>query len=397
MKEGALIADRYRLVREIGSGGMGAVWLAEHTSLKTSFAIKLIHSNLTSQAEVRARFSREAQIAARLKSSHVVQVFDHGITPDGQPFIAMEWLEGASLRERLDARGRLKADETARVVKHVCRALTRAHEAGLIHRDLKPENLFIVQEGDEETVKVLDFGVAKSTDALAFGGVDPTRTGALMGTPFYMSPEQAIGLKEIDATTDLWALGVVAFECLTGKRAFTAPALGPLITKIVQGPIPVPSVAAADAGLTPDIDAWMARALSRDKANRFASAREMSDAFMVASGSVDSLMRTDGHPVISPHAPESVAPTLHAGDVPAPSADISLADTAAPVPISPPWVVARPPSAVELDTTRASLTPREKTGAPPPVSSMTSRPLLAVIAVLVMVVIALTLALLTRR
>ena len=138
MKEGALIADRYRLVREIGSGGMGAVWLAEHTSLKTSFAIKLIHSNLTSQAEVRARFSREAQIAARLKSSHVVQVFDHGITPDGQPFIAMEWLEGASLRERLDARGRLKADETARVVKHVCRALTRAHEAGLIHRDLKP-------------------------------------------------------------------------------------------------------------------------------------------------------------------------------------------------------------------------------------------------------------------
>jgi serine/threonine protein kinase len=389
MKEGDVIADRYRLVRVIGSGGMGAVWLAEHTSLKTTIAIKLVHSNLSDHPDVRSRFSREAQIAARLKSAHVVQVFDHGITEDGQPFIAMEWLEGVSVRERLDARRRMTVDETATLVKHVCRALTRAHEAGLVHRDLKPENLFIVKEGDEEIVKVLDFGVAKSTDALSYDGVDPTRTGALMGTPFYMSPEQAIGLKSIDATTDLWALGAVVFECLTGVRAFTAPALGPLIVKIVNGPTPVPSQVAPDAGLTADIDAWVARALARDKADRFATAKELSEAFMVASGSVDSLMRSGGHPVISPaHAREATTATLIADPA------IGLADTVATTPVSSP----RPAPAVvtvahDLPTTLSSPPPAPVV----PASTGSRTLLLAVIGVLVLVVIALAAALLMRR
>jgi serine/threonine protein kinase len=146
MKEGDVIADRYRLVSVIGRGGMGVVWLAEHLTLKTSCAIKVLHSNLTKHGDVLARFNREAQIAARLKSVNVVQVFDHGVMPDGQPFIAMEMLEGESVRERLMRTTRLSIDETAMIVKHVCRALGRAHEVGLIHRDLKPENIFIVKD-----------------------------------------------------------------------------------------------------------------------------------------------------------------------------------------------------------------------------------------------------------
>lgn len=396
MNEGDVIADRYRLLRVVGSGGMGVVWLSEHTSLKTTFAIKLIHSNLTEDAEVLARFNREAQIVARLKSAHVVQVFDHGVTAGGQPFIAMEWLEGVSLRERLDAKGRLTVSETARVVKHVCRALIRAHEAGLVHRDLKPENLFVVREADEEIVKVLDFGVAKATDALAYDGIDPTRTGALMGTPFYMSPEQALGLKEIDATTDLWAMGVVAFECLTGQRPFTAHAVGPLVTKIVQGPTPEPSKTAPDAGLTADIDTWMARALSKDKAKRFTSAKEMSEAFMVASGSADSLTRSGGYPAMSPgFTPESSAPARHPGDL-----GIGLADTVATLPPSqraPTQASAPSPAEVVLETTGASALPAPGASTPvEPARAPSRTPLLVMIAVLVAVVVALAAMLVWR-
>jgi serine/threonine protein kinase len=289
--EGTLISDRYRLIRLLGKGGMGSVWLAEHTNLKNQVAVKLIDSELGKLAQPRARFLREAQLAARIKSSHVVQVHDHGLTSDGQPYIAMEYLVGESLRDRLAARQRLTAAETARVVSHVCRALSRAHEAGLVHRDLKPENIFIAQDDDGEVIKILDFGVAKAADALSDSGIDPTRTGALLGTPFYMSPEQAQGLKTVDLRTDLWALGVVVFECLTGERQFSAEALGPLIGKILAAPIRLPSQTPSGAGLPPEVDAWVARALERDPAKRFASAREMSESFMIASGSADSFGR----------------------------------------------------------------------------------------------------------
>jgi serine/threonine protein kinase len=291
--EGRLISDRYRIVRLLGKGGMGSVWLAEHTTLKSEVAVKLIDSELGKMAQARARFLREAQLAARIKSAHVAQVYDHGVSADGQPFIAMEYLVGTTLRDRLDERGRLAVTDTARIVSHVCRALARAHEAGLIHRDLKPENIFIAKETDGEIVKVLDFGVAKATDALSDSGIDPTRTGALMGTPFYMSPEQAQGLKNIDSRSDLWAMGVVVFECLTGRRPFSAEALGPLIGQIMTTPVPSPSVVAPDAKLSKDIDAWMARALSRELDKRFASARELSEAFMIAAGTTESFPAAD--------------------------------------------------------------------------------------------------------
>jgi serine/threonine protein kinase len=289
--QGQIIQNRYRLDRLIGKGGMGSVWLAEHLSLHTPVAIKLIDSEAAKNPNARARFDREAQVAARIRSAHVVKVLDHGVTDDGQPYIAMECLAGESLRDRLTLRGRLSPAETGKVVSHVGRALVRAHEAGLVHRDLKPENIFIAREDDQEIVKILDFGVAKVADSLAVSGMDPTRTGALLGTPYYMSPEQAQGLKSVDFRSDLWSLAVVAFECLTGKRPFTAPALGPLIGKILGAPLPVLSHAAPDAGLPADLDAWMAQALARDPAARFGSAKDLADSFLLAAGVADTLDR----------------------------------------------------------------------------------------------------------
>ncbi|MBW2529728.1 MAG: serine/threonine protein kinase [Deltaproteobacteria bacterium] len=284
--KGKVIADRYRLVRELGSGAMGTVWLAEHLTLGSEVAIKLIHAETAKQASTRARFDREARIVALIRSAHVVSVIDHGTTDAGQSFIAMEYLTGESLADRLRACGRLTPYETAKVVRHVARAMTRAHDAGLVHRDLKPDNIFIAIEDESEVVKVLDFGVAKATDVMVGEGVDPTRTGALLGTPYYMSPEQAQGLKSVDARADLWSLGVIVYECLTGKLPFQGNSLGLIVARIMRGELIRPSQqSSSNANST--IDSWMERALCREPDGRFQTARELSEAFATAVESFD--------------------------------------------------------------------------------------------------------------
>ena len=326
--ENQVVAGKYRLIRILGKGGMGSVWLAEHLTLHTPVAVKLIDAEMAKNPGARARFDREAQLAARIRSAHVVKILDHGVTDDGLPYIAMESLAGESLRERLSARGRLTPAETAKIVSHICRALSRAHEAGLVHRDLKPENIFMAREDDGEIVKILDFGVAKATDMLAATGMDPTRTGTLLGTPYYMSPEQAQGLKSVDYRSDLWSVGVVAFECLVAKRPFTAPALGILIAKIMGAPAPTMAQSAPDANVSPELEAWMRKALCRDPAARFASAKELSDTFMIAAGAVDTMDRGSlGDPLVAA-APSS--PNLAASDP-----DL-VAEMAATIALAPP-------------------------------------------------------------
>lgn len=261
---------------------MGAIWRAEHLVLAAPVALKIIDRDVAHDEQAMARFMREAQAAAALRSPHVVQILDHGVD-EGTPFIAMELLEGENLAQRIKRVGRLGAEETARIVTHVARAVGRAHEAGIIHRDLKPENVFLVHNEDEEIAKVLDFGVAKvETTALALGSQGArTRTGSLLGTPYYMSPEQAQGNKDVDARSDLWSLGVIAFECLTAKRPFFSDGLGDLVLQICVRDIPVPSeVAPVPLGF----DAWFARAVERDPDRRFQSARELSDALRAALG-----------------------------------------------------------------------------------------------------------------
>jgi len=250
---------------------MGSVWRAEHLSLTSSVALKLIETTPDGDSLATQRFLREARLAAALRSPHVVQIFDYGVD-EGTPYIAMELLEGESLGERLDLQGRLSAAETARVIQHLGRAMTRAHEAGIVHRDLKPDNVFIVKNDDEEIYKVFDFGIAKAHPAgLGSAVLHATRTGSLLGTPSYMSPEQAEGARVIDHRTDIWALGVIAFRCMLGRLPFTGDNVGQLILSICIQPLPIPS----HYGEVPDgFDAWFARVCARRPPARFESAKE---------------------------------------------------------------------------------------------------------------------------
>src|SRR5690606_6591251 len=236
---GTVLAQKYKLGSVLGVGGMGTVYEAEHLALKAPVAIKVIDREVGEGDVALARFMREAQAAAALRSPHVVQILDYGMEGK-RPFMVMEMLEGEALSDRIKRDGRLSPQETFRVVSHVARAISKAHEADIVHRDLKPDNIFLVHNEGDEIAKVLDFGVAK-VDATALGGEGHTRTGSLLGTPYYMSPEQAQGNKDIDARSDLWALGVIAFECLTGRRPFSSDGLGDLVLQICIRDIPRPS------------------------------------------------------------------------------------------------------------------------------------------------------------
>jgi eukaryotic-like serine/threonine-protein kinase len=268
---GAVLAGKFKLELKLGQGGMGAVWRAEHIQLRSPVAIKLIDELIAQNPEALARFLREAQSAAALRSPHVVQILDYG-ADRGVPYIAMELLEGESLADRLDRVGRLGPAEVARVMTEVARAIGKAHELSIVHRDLKPDNIFLVKNDEVEVTKVLDFGIAKATQGLGVASASETRTGAILGTPHYMSPEQAEGTKLVDHRTDLWALGVIAFECLVGRRPFDSDALGSLLLAICTRPIPVPSAWGLEL---PGFDAWFAKACARELPERFQSAREL--------------------------------------------------------------------------------------------------------------------------
>ena len=300
-----IVAERFRLVRELGRGAMGAVWLAHHQALDIPCAVKFIAEQGAAIRELRLRFEREARAAAQIRSPHVVQILDHGVWQE-HPYIAMEYLEGETLGARLSREGRLAPGLAARVITHVARGLSKAHSLGIVHRDLKPDNLFLVRDdsgsGLRFTAKILDFGIAKTQ--LASGQSESqTSTGALLGTPVYMSPEQADGTKPIDSRCDLWSLGVITYRCVVGSLPFESEALGDLLMKIMYRPIPIPSRAAPD--LPEAFDAWWARASERDPDKRFQSAGELADALWDALGS-SALPRGDRESSVEP--PPRVAP-----------------------------------------------------------------------------------------
>src|SRR5580698_6673986 len=277
----AIVAARYRLDAVIGEGGMGAVWAATHTGLGQAVAIKFISKEFVTSPEALRRFDSEAKAAAQLRSKHVVQVFDNGTLEDGTPYIAMELLRGENVYARVHRAGPVPLNEAIEILGQCCKALGRAHAAGIIHRDIKPDNIFLAQSGDEEgiLVKVLDFGIAK----FAAGPNDhaSTRTGAVLGTPLYMSPEQARGLKTIDHRTDLYSLGLVAYTMLTGNLAFSSESFGDLLLQICTAPLP--SLRANAPWLPPATETWFMKACAREPQDRFASAQEFGEALKAAA------------------------------------------------------------------------------------------------------------------
>lgn len=267
-----VVGGKYKLVRPLDSGGMGSVWVAEHLTLNTLVALKFMLPSGRISHQARARFALEARSAALLRSSHIVQVLDYGTSHD-VPYIAMELLVGETLAARLATTGALSPCQTARVLTQVARAMDRAHAQGVVHRDLKPANIFLVREDGREIVKVLDFGVAKTQRSAL--GVAATDLGCVVGTPGYFSPEQADGSAAINHRSDLWAMGVIAFECMTGKRPFHHRTLAGVLLNICANPLPVPSrLAPVPSGF----DAWFAKAVARLPEDRFDSASAMANA-----------------------------------------------------------------------------------------------------------------------
>ena len=271
VEAGEVIAERYRIEAPIGHGAMGSVWRGVHLQLDSPVAIKFLNASIAGDPVMLERFMREARAAAAVRSSHVVQIFDHGVDA-GVPYIAMELLVGETLDARLAARGALAPPEVDKIFGEIARAVGVAHELGVVHRDIKPANIFIAREGDHEVTKVLDFGIAKLIDrTLEAPAARTTDTGILLGTPHYMSPEQARG-RPVDHRTDLWALAVLAFECLTGRHPFESETLGDLVVQICTG---APSLPSAVAQLPVALDRWFLRGVSKEPAERFGSIAEM--------------------------------------------------------------------------------------------------------------------------
>jgi len=271
---GTVVGGRYRLEEPLASGGMGTVWRARHVELETDVAVKLMSRELLASANGEKRFRREAQAAARLKSPHIVQVFDYGVF-EGQPYLAMELLDGEDLAARLEREGPLPAARVLALVQVMAKALEVAHGAELVHRDLKPANVFLHKAGGEEVLKVLDFGIAKQLGS----GKGATTGAEAVGSPAYMSPEQVWG-EEVGVETDTWALGVVAYEMLIGESPFDHEVLAKVFDRIVKAQ--VPSVRVARPELPEALDAFFARALARSTSERFHSARELAESLQKA-------------------------------------------------------------------------------------------------------------------
>jgi serine/threonine-protein kinase len=252
---------------------MGSVWLADHLTLHTQVVVKYLAQSLVDDEISRARFSKEAAAASRVKSAHVVHMLDHGVDASGLPFIVMEHLEGEDLGRRLKRLTRLPHAEVATIIGQVCRALARAHERGIVHRDIKPDNIFLCDGEDGETfVKVLDFGIAKHAESTEGNTV----TGQAIGTPSFMSPEQLVGARDLDHRSDLWSVAVVAYLAMTGERPFPGGSIGAVALAVHTKPHPKPTE--RFPSLPPGIDAWFAKACAVEPEDRFQSARELADA-----------------------------------------------------------------------------------------------------------------------
>ena len=308
LEPGTVLGGDFRVKQPLGSGGMGAVYVAEQISTGNQRALKIMDAQLVRDADLRERFVNEARVGARIESDHVVQVIAAGVDPATEmPWLVMELLQGLSLSQHVTQRGRLHPREVAEVVSQLAHALDAAHRVGVIHRDLKPDNVFLAKprrEGIPFTVKVLDFGIAKILQGTGSGMT------ATLGTPLWMAPEQTTAGADVLPTTDIWAVGLLVFWMLTGQVYWRAartqpPSLPVLMREVVLDPIEPASSRAAELGLAaalpPGFDAWLSCCLHRDPGQRFATASACRDALLA-------VMHCVPGPSVTPPAPSGTVP-----------------------------------------------------------------------------------------
>jgi serine/threonine protein kinase len=272
---GRVISERYRVIRKLGEGGMGAVYLAEHVFIEKKVALKVLASELSRRDDLAKRFLQEAKSASRIGHENIIDISDFGQTEDGLVFFAMEYLDGVDLGGLVRQQGALPWSRAKPIVMQIGKALRAAHAQGIVHRDMKPENIFVLQrEGRPDFIKLLDFGIAKVTGGLGDEGPRLTRTGMIFGTPEYMAPEQAEG-KAADHRVDIYAAGCVIYHCITGVTPFQADSFMAMLTKhLLEDPI-APSARRPDLAIPPELDELILRALEKDRDQRWQNMDEM--------------------------------------------------------------------------------------------------------------------------
>ena len=286
IEPGQILAGKFQIERVLGRGGMGIVVAAQHLQLGQLVALKFLLPEAMRNPEVIERFQREGRAAVRLKSEHVGRVIDVGTLDNGAPYLVMEYLEGQDLDSFRKAHTRLPVAQVVSFMLQAAEAIAEAHAIGIIHRDLKPANLFLTVRADgSPSVKVLDFGIAKAADADDFS---LTKTATVMGSPAYMSPEQLRSARDVDARTDIWAMGVILYELVEGRQPFEAESITELTLKVVMDPTPAVTVE-----LAPGFEAIIACCLQKDPAHRYGTVAELAAALAPFGppGSMESAQR----------------------------------------------------------------------------------------------------------
>jgi serine/threonine-protein kinase len=274
---GVTLSGRYLVTKKIGQGGMGAVYEAKHTAIGGRFAVKVLLDKYAKRDAIVARLKQEAQLATSLDHEHIIRVTDFGSTDDGRTFVVMEFLEGESLAERLARETKLSEQHVLRIAAQAASALAAAHAKGIVHRDIKPENLFLIKRKEQDFVKVVDFGISKNLRASDEQEEAPrlTQTGMVLGTPLYMSPEQARGDEDLDARVDIYALGVIMYEAATGRVPFAGTNYLSVISQVLNDePKPVRELRPE---LSDEFEAIIQRTMAKKREDRYASATALLD------------------------------------------------------------------------------------------------------------------------